>query len=159
MKTDDVNKWLTLAANIGVLAGIFFLAFEIRQNSEFMEVQITQARADIAITNMSEIYNSEYIPGIVEKLSENLELSFEELFRYENYLRAQFRLMDNVYNQYLNGMLGESSKDDVIDFSKDTFFNSPDTQLTISIWEKQKAAFTDEFVEIVDTTIHEFNDR
>ena len=31
---DRLNQWLTLAANVGVLAGIFFLAFEIQQNTE-----------------------------------------------------------------------------------------------------------------------------
>ena len=33
MKLDVVNKWLVLVANIGVLAGILFLAFELKQNT------------------------------------------------------------------------------------------------------------------------------
>ena len=32
MNLDNLNKWLMLVANIGVLAGIFFLVLEIRQN-------------------------------------------------------------------------------------------------------------------------------
>lgn len=33
MKVSELNEWLTLVANIGVLAGIIFLAFEIQQNT------------------------------------------------------------------------------------------------------------------------------
>ena len=33
MKLSNVNEWLTLTANIGVLAGIIFLAVEIQQNT------------------------------------------------------------------------------------------------------------------------------
>jgi len=36
MKLDDLNRWLTLGANIGVIAGIVFLAVELRQNNELL---------------------------------------------------------------------------------------------------------------------------
>lgn len=39
MNTDSVNKWLTLAANIGVLAGIIFLSIEIRQTNRIANTQ------------------------------------------------------------------------------------------------------------------------
>jgi hypothetical protein len=49
MKLDKLNQWLTLAANIGVLAGIVFLAVEIRQNDatlrESNTINILDARA------------------------------------------------------------------------------------------------------------------
>ena len=32
-KLDQINRWMTLAANIGVLLGILFLVFELRQNT------------------------------------------------------------------------------------------------------------------------------
>ena len=40
MDADTVNQWLTLAANFGVLAGIIFLAIEIRQNSRNLAAQV-----------------------------------------------------------------------------------------------------------------------
>ncbi len=33
MNLDATNRWLTLAANVGVLAGIIFLAYEVQQNT------------------------------------------------------------------------------------------------------------------------------
>lgn len=37
MNLDNLNKWLNLAANIGVIAGILLLAVEIRQNQAVLE--------------------------------------------------------------------------------------------------------------------------
>lgn len=34
MQPLDINKWLTLIANFGVIAGILFLVIEVRQNQE-----------------------------------------------------------------------------------------------------------------------------
>ena len=33
MNLDSTNRWLTLVANIGVLAGLIFLAYELQQNT------------------------------------------------------------------------------------------------------------------------------
>ncbi len=39
MNTEALNRWLTLTANVGVIAGIVFLAVEIRQNTDMMRAQ------------------------------------------------------------------------------------------------------------------------
>lgn len=61
MNLDSLNKWLTLLANLGVVAGIIFLAIEIRQNqisldrnSELVEreyeLQVADGQLGIAAT-------------------------------------------------------------------------------------------------------------
>lgn len=40
MDANTLNQWLTLAANFGVLAGIIFLAIEVRQNSRNLAAQV-----------------------------------------------------------------------------------------------------------------------
>ena len=39
METDRVNRWLTLGANVGVIAGLILLAAEIKQSTEVSEMQ------------------------------------------------------------------------------------------------------------------------
>lgn len=39
MDSDRLSRWLTLGANIGVLAGIIFLGFEFRQNTVATELE------------------------------------------------------------------------------------------------------------------------
>ena len=43
MVADQLNKWLTLTANFAVVAGIIFLAVEIRQNNELLLSESRQA--------------------------------------------------------------------------------------------------------------------
>ena len=43
MNTDRLNKWLSLAASLGVLIGIFFLVIELRQNTNALYAESRQA--------------------------------------------------------------------------------------------------------------------
>ena len=43
MKLSTLNEWLTLGANIGVLAGIIFLAVELQQNTKQLQLQSYQS--------------------------------------------------------------------------------------------------------------------
>lgn len=51
MDLKKLNIWLTLAANIGVLTGIIFLAIEIRQNSDAIRAQ-TRAQLAEEVTEL-----------------------------------------------------------------------------------------------------------
>ena len=53
MDFDRLNRWMTLAANVGVLAGIVFLAFEIRQNERAVTLDYELALLDSASLDVS----------------------------------------------------------------------------------------------------------
>ena len=40
MDSSEINTWLTLAANVGVLVGLILVAFQIRQNTEITRAQV-----------------------------------------------------------------------------------------------------------------------
>ncbi len=40
MKEDRVNRWLTLVANIGLVVGLFLVAFQIKQDADLTKVQL-----------------------------------------------------------------------------------------------------------------------
>ena len=46
MNIDRINPWLSLVANVGVIAGFIFLAVEIRQNSEMTHLELSSNVAD-----------------------------------------------------------------------------------------------------------------
>ena len=58
MNLDKLNNWLTLAANIGVLAGILLVAYEVRQNQELLELDYKLTLLDSASLEV------EVIPGV-----------------------------------------------------------------------------------------------
>ena len=40
MNADNLNKWLALGANIGVVIGLFLVAYQIKQDAELTKVQL-----------------------------------------------------------------------------------------------------------------------
>ena len=62
MDFDKANKLLTLIANFGVVAGIFFLAVEVRQNQEMLErdEQARQIEREMRISEFSDFAVSRY---------------------------------------------------------------------------------------------------
>ena len=120
MDSNRVNRWLTLVANFGVLFGLLLLVFEIRQNTDMMQAQMAQARADNRLENYRDQMHSDYWPAIsVKRAAANSteewlnSLTPEEFQRvrsqtfYEiNDLAAQYYLYQNGY---LNQRLFETS--------------------------------------------------
>ena len=49
MKQFDLSQTVSILANIGVIAGMFFLVFEIRQNNENLEIQSRRTFNDRAV--------------------------------------------------------------------------------------------------------------
>jgi hypothetical protein len=96
MDVDKISKWLTLIANFGVVAGIFFLAIEIRQNQSTLEQnQVLMERdyqlnvangfrlaADAADKNRSLIIQDEEVAQIWLDGLEGKELTATNQYRF-----------------------------------------------------------------------------
>ena len=52
MESDRLNRWLTLAANVGVLAGLIFLVVEIRHTNDLARADAYRSRG----TEIQEAY-------------------------------------------------------------------------------------------------------
>ena len=55
MNLDSLNKWLMLAANIGVITGIIFLAIEVDQNNLSTKGQ-TRAMPSSQVKDLVDMY-------------------------------------------------------------------------------------------------------
>ncbi len=146
MKSDQINKWLTLVANIGVIFGLILVAYELQQNSELMRVQINQARADSAMASNEHSFNSDYIPPIIAKVRRGDDLSAEETIRFTDYFRAMNRNQDNVLSQYDAGMLGDNTPRSIIIYVCQFIHNSDASR---AAWEYTKDGYTDRYIMFV----------
>ena len=156
MDSNQVKKWLTLIANIGVLFGLALVAFELQQNSELMRIQISQARADAAMLSNEQLFNSPYLPSIILKTQEGSELSGEERIRYINWFRAINRNQDNVLSQYFAGMLGEHTPGSVADFARDVVASSSHSR---EAWRITKPGFSDEYIAFIEKVLEDNADN
>jgi len=91
MNIDNVNKWLTLLANFGVVAGIVFLGIEVRQNQVILEDTYRLNRVEARMADVDTfndlraqwLQNEELTHIWIDGLAGN-ELSGLENARFEN---------------------------------------------------------------------------
>ena len=150
MDSNNVNKWLVLAANLGVLLGVALVIYEIRQNSELMQVQIRQARADAAMLSNEQTFESAYIPTILVTIRQGGELSDEDMVRYVNWFRSMNRNQENVLSQYQFGMLNENIPRSIQDFARATIWQS---EYSREAWRITRPGYTDEYVAFIESMI------
>jgi hypothetical protein len=148
----DLSQTIQTLANLGVLAGIIFLAFEIRQNTAMTRAQITQSRADTAVAFAEAYFNSDYLPVIREKVIQGEALSVEDVERYDGYLRAALRNQDNNLQQYRQGLLSDNIPRNARLVALALLL---DDSHGLSYWERSKSTFSDEFIEFVDQVLDE----
>ncbi len=156
MNSEKLNSWLSLGANLGVVIGLVLLIVEIGQNTEMMQAQINQMRADSAMNYQYAYFNSEYLPAIRQKIRSEDELSDEEVGRYRSYFRAFNRNQDNNLWQYNQGYLGDNIPRSIEGAVRGIVGGSA---FSIAIWDSQKLGYTDEYVAFVEEAIADLRDQ
>jgi len=109
MKRIDLGQTITIVANIGVIAGIVFLGYEVRQTQTAMQSQAFQARALDAIAWNFEIVKDENLRKIQYQMDTG---KFDPSSLTEAELQIAWYLLDgikvdvdNEHYQYENGFL------------------------------------------------------
>ena len=147
MDSDRLNKWLTLAANIGVIAGIVFLALELRQNNELLD---SQARANLvsgrAIYQAYIAGNSGGIADIIVK-SRDSELTDTERFRLNVHWDLVLTNWASMYQEVSSGPLHET---DLPIGSWVRAYSNPGLRDT---WKFRKDEYPADFVQFFDEVI------
>jgi hypothetical protein len=154
MTRNDWKELLETTGMVAVILSLVLVAYELRQNTLMMKAQINQDRAQLAVTEQQGTFNSEFMPGILVKLSQGEALTEEDMVRYRTYIRGFLRNQDNAYWQYRQGLLGENIPYSIRDAVRETIGN-----FTVSrqIWDSQKHTYTPEFVALVEDAITEAN--
>jgi hypothetical protein len=103
----DIGQLVTIGANVGVIAGLVFLALEIRQNNKFLAAQarysLRQYRSDIADSLM--------LPHVLEathKRARGEQLSPEQKSTGLMVALKILELWEWQYGEYAAGMLKRS---------------------------------------------------
>ena len=103
----DIGQLVTIGANVGVIAGLVFLALEIRQNNKFLAAQarysLRQYRSDIADSLM--------LPHVLEathKRARGEQISPEEKSTGLMVALKILELWEWQYGEYAAGMLKRS---------------------------------------------------
>lgn len=134
MNMDQLNRWLALAGNVGVIAGILFLAFEIQQSN-----RIAIASTEIDVRNMlSSINESVYTEtGIAELLIKTTgpkaQLSAIESLKIYWFILRCLNTWLSVETAYANGMVPPETYNVIEDDMRSFFTIHP---ATLPLWRQ-----------------------
>jgi len=147
MDTEKANQWLMLVANLGVLAGLVFVAIELNQNTK-----ATVASASEQITNQSLDYFALGMDNQVIALARYKRSIGDELSGFEQnqlwwHQYYNFRGFENVYLQYQRGYLEQSEWDR---YQRIIKFRLTTDESAKKMWEETQQAWTDEFIAEVE---------
>lgn len=157
MNSDRLSQWLTLAANLGVLIGIVFLALEIRQNSDHLALQLEFA---VPTQKIFEINRDMMDPAVARILAKAIETP-AELTLEEGLVASSFFLncLNEWEDRYLIHKAGLSG---VVDWQRHIRENIQWTlgnRFAVAVYRSNREAFEAEFVEYVDGLLVEVSDE
>ena len=99
MGSDRLNRWLTLAANIGVIAGLVLVAYEIDQSAITLELATSSDGVDNFQQAMEVLVQDEDLARLIYKAeTEYEELDEFERWRVSKYLDGYFSMSEQDYH-------------------------------------------------------------
>jgi hypothetical protein len=93
MKSFGLGQFVQTLANVGVIAGIVFLAFELRQNNELMEAEARFNRVTVSREAYNILSTNGELAEIFVKANNNESLTEVEHYRFRS---AQMRFLINM---------------------------------------------------------------
>jgi hypothetical protein len=108
MKLESTTQWFTLIANVAVLVGIIFLAYELQQNNELLEAEIRTIRHDVRSSDyLLPLEHRDFAEALIKHRNE------EDLSEYEALIldRAMANTLYNYQYVYVEYTLGRIDQD------------------------------------------------
>ena len=109
MKKLDLGQTVGILANIGVIAGIVFLALELRQNNELLAAQARSDRIGLRqADNALVLENPDLAVALAKSANGEVLTSHETILRnrYGDFVLINFQ---NTYSEMARGLLDEAS--------------------------------------------------
>ena len=106
MKKIELGQTITILANVGVIAGIVFLAVELRQNNELLAAearanQFFQAR----MPTIEQLNTNPELTQILYKIENRETVSPEELYQFRWFARGLFIRWQWQFGEYEQGFI------------------------------------------------------
>ena len=116
MNLDNINRWLTLIANLGIVAGLGLLVLELNQATRLAETEAYVARTQGVGGYFAELALSSDLASILERLDrDGLDsLTATERRRARAWEVARMYRIDGQYHEYQQGFLDKETIDNAI---------------------------------------------
>lgn len=148
MDSDRLNRWMTLAANIGVLIGVFLLIVELRQNTESSELQAAQSYVALSHELDFRIVDD---PSLIDLfLTPPDDRTPEDLARLDRWYFGSLRTWENGFFLHSRGVLDDDLWSGQEAFMADRLNNSDELR---DYYRTNRNHFSEGFVEFLDALL------
>lgn len=148
MNVDQLNRWLTLLANVGVIAGIVFLGAELQQNNDLLTAQARAVRVQIQTDFLGDM-EQEATAELVAKAWRQEELTDAEEARVFWLGTRVLVAWEYVYGEYEEGMIAESALP--ADLWRTTF--EEHIPRMCQTWERERTGASHSFVRWMEENV------
>ena len=149
MKKVDFGQAITVLANVGVIAGIVFLAVELQQNNALLESQVRATRTMMRQDFFRDLFANPELTRLIVKASDGQELTEEEDLRIFWLNTSVLTAWWTVYDEYSKGLIEEESIE--VEQWRATFHERlPKMRET---WELQKIGRPVDFIEFMERNV------
>lgn len=107
VKKIEPGQAVAILANVGVIVGIAFLAFELQQNRDMMRAQTRNEVSQGIVNLMMLVAENGELANLRRRADAAEDLTGDEANRYSLHSRALFRYWENVHYQYRLGVYDE----------------------------------------------------
>lgn len=144
MDFQRVNSWLSLTANIGVVAGIVFLGVEVRQNNDFLEAQSRYNHKESRANYSLAIALDEQFAGIMTKARVGEVLTATEETQYAHFADHIFSTWEWEFRE---ASLGR------VEMPVQGYRATFNEQKIAQYWEATKSQFSRDFADFIDRDV------
>jgi hypothetical protein len=150
MKKIELGQTISILANIGVIAGIVFLAYELRQNTLATEI----ASAQNVITNIGDrdavIIESDEFANILLRAEAREQLTPSESLRLNFLFSDALRGWQSIFLQYERGALDDAMWHTQLTETKQTLNGFATIR---AYWDVNKERYSPEFNELLESLL------
>jgi hypothetical protein len=149
MKRTDLGATIQVLANVGVLAGIVFLIFELNQNNIVLGSQARIAQRDDVLVRYVEIYTDRELADVLTRAIAGEQLDAADATRLYAYQRRVLIGWQFQFEDFQNGAL------DVMNLNamRNAFYGDRITPPLVEFWEEAKGTMRDDFVEFIEANV------
>ena len=149
MQLDRWGGWITLFANLGVVAGLVFLGLELQDNSQVTRAEAATARLASQIAAETAFMGEDAATAVARAMATPDELSDREILQVWAYLNAAMLAIQQSYEMHRLGLATEEDWDGAVESAAD-WLGFPFGRVW---WDAMKTNYPPELADAVDAQI------
>ena len=147
METDRLNRWLTLGANVGVIAGLILLAAEISQNTEVSEMQFYIERRAIVNELSLAMLDTETSEAWTKSIVDPQSLSLSDIDKLGSILSLRLNIWRLSFVLEERGFREKGSALNYLEHTIEDLFGNPAAQIW---WKHHRESYPPEFAAAIN---------